>query len=189
MRTHMHECFLFICTIYTYRHVCARERVCRNVGSSARKPGRLCVTTRVSVVLAHFGGALLPLLMHSHRVHSLINSLSNDFIPLSFALLTDGGTFAELGKNSIWSSARCSAAQQHVHQPTAPLHVYYAAVAVDDGCRNCPGWNDDPWWFNNQVLQLTARVEAGVVSSLPFERFAFEKHAVHKALRLLQRGA
>ncbi|MDC0525428.1 hypothetical protein OAO87_00420 [bacterium] len=65
----------------------------------------------------------------------------------------------------------------------------YVPVAVDDGSRNCPGWNMNPWWFNKELRQLSASVQAGEVQPLLFEGFAFEEQAVQAALRLLQRGA
>jgi len=67
--------------------------------------------------------------------------------------------------------------------------VDYVAVAVDDGCRGCVGWNRDPWWFNGQLRRLTAEVEAQRVTPLPYHDFAFSEPAVQEAFRLLKRGA
>ena len=124
--------------------------------------------------------ALLSRLLRGRRLHSLVNSLSNDFISLSLGLLASQGVLLEIGKNSIWSHDRALAAQ--------PL-LDYVAVAVDDGCRHCPGWNVDVWWFNGKLRALTARACAGDVQPLLFEGVAFHEHAVRAALRLLQRGA
>ena len=118
--------------------------------------------------------------LRGRRLHSVVSALSNDFVPLSLASLQQEGTFSEIGKNLIWSHDRSLASH--------PL-ADYLAVAVDDGCRNCPGWNRDPWWFNSKLRQLFARVRSGEAQPLLFEAVAFEERAVQAALRLLQRGA
>ena len=123
---------------------------------------------------------LLSCLLRRRRLHSLVSALSNDFISLSLAMLAPQGVFAEIGKNSIWSHGRSLAARPFVD---------YVAIAVDDGCRNCPGWNLDPWWFNRELLQLSARVRAREVQPLLLEGFAFEARALQAALTLLKRGA
>eukprot|EP00966_Prymnesium_polylepis_P289841 6695073-Prymnesium_polylepis.1 len=74
----------------------------------------------------------LSRLLRCRRLHGLVNSLSNEFISLSFAYMAQFAAFLEIGKKSIWSQACACAAQ-----PT----VDYVAAAVDDGCRHCPGWN------------------------------------------------
>ena len=121
--------------------------------------------------------AHLPTLLHGCRLHSVINALSNDYISLSFALLTKGGAFVEIGKNGIWSQAHASTVRQSVD---------YVATAVDEGCRNCTGWNADPWWFNQQLQLLNKAALVQKVTPLPQQGFAIE--AVQGALRLLQRG-
>ena len=95
-------------------------------------------------------------------MHSLVTALSNDFTTLSFALLKDEGTFTEIGKNNIWSFTRACAVR-----PT----VDYVAVQADDGCRECPGWNRDPWWFNSQLRKLRAGAEAEEITPLPLQGF------------------
>eukprot|EP00966_Prymnesium_polylepis_P230954 5344621-Prymnesium_polylepis.1 len=112
-----------------------------------------------------------------YRVHSVVNSLSKDFISLTFALMAQDGAFLEIGKNNIWSQTRATAAQ--------PM-VDYVAVAVDEGCRNCTGWNADPYWFNQQLRQLLDAVRSEEVMPLPQQTFALE--AVQDAFKLLQRG-
>ena len=124
--------------------------------------------------------ALLARRLRGRRLHSLVNSLSNDIISLSSAVLASRGSFLEIGKNNIWSHGRSLAGRPCVD---------YVAVAVDDGCRNCPGWNLDPWWFNAELRLLSAHAHAGEVQPLPLEGFAFDEHAVQAAFRLLQRGA
>ena len=123
---------------------------------------------------------LLSRLLLGRRLHSLVNALSNDFLSLSLAMLASRGMFFEIGKNSIWSHGRSFASRPFMG---------YVAVAVDDGCYKCPGWNVDPWWFNSELRQLSALALTGEVQPLPFECFAFEASAVQAALRLLQRGA
>lgn len=118
--------------------------------------------------------------LHGHRLHSLVNALSNDFISISFGLLACHGVFLEIGKNGIWSHSRSMAVQPFVD---------YIAVAVDDGCHSCPGWNGDPWWFNGELLQVSVRACVGEVEPLLLEGFAFEERAVQAAFVRLQRGA
>ena len=122
----------------------------------------------------------LSCILRGRRLHSLVNSLSNDFISVSLGLLASQGVFSDIGKNDIWSHGRLLAARPFVD---------YVAVAVDDGCRYCPGWNVDPWWINSELLQLSARARDGEVQPPLLEGFAFEEQAVQSALRLLQRGA
>ena len=124
-------------------------------------------------------GMQLATHLQGRTLDATVNSLSKDFIPLSLAKLACG-TFLEIGKNNIWSRCRMLAAH-----PRAD----YVAVAVDEGCRNCPGWNLDPWWFSGELRQLTEGVNAGVVSPLPVEGFAFHEKSMQGAFRLLQRGA
>ena len=121
-------------------------------------------------------------LRHSHRIHTVANSLSSDFISLSVALVARAGTFMEIGKNSTWSMQRCSSSR-----PDMQGEVGCIAVAVDEGCRSCPGWNRDPWWWFTVTLQLLARVPARA-APLPLQSFRFTEHAAQDALRLLQRG-
>jgi enoyl-CoA hydratase/carnithine racemase/NADPH:quinone reductase-like Zn-dependent oxidoreductase/3-oxoacyl-(acyl-carrier-protein) synthase len=118
--------------------------------------------------------------VRSTRLNSLINALSKDFISTSAALLASGGTFTEIGKNAIWSYLRCCAAQ---------LSIVYIAVAVDEGCLSCSGWNCDPWWFGNRLHKLAACVHTGTVTTMPIVCYSFETRALHEAMRLLQRGA
>jgi enoyl-CoA hydratase/carnithine racemase len=109
----------------------------------------------------------------------VLTALSNDFIPCSMALLAQQGVFHEIGKNNIWSVQRTDAAASHID---------YLTVAVDDGCRNCPGWNGDPWWMQGRLQALTRQADAGTVHALPVACFAFENEAIWSALRLLQHG-
>ena len=44
--------------------------------------------------------------MATTRVHAVLNSLSLDFISVSFASLLDAGTFLEIGKRSVWALER-----------------------------------------------------------------------------------
>ena len=104
---------------------------------------RSCNVVRLSSSRnANTCAALLSCLLRGNRLHSLVNALSNDFISLSLGLLASRGSFVEIGKNNIWSHDRSLAARSLVD------HV---AVAVDDSCRSCPGWNVDPWWFNKEL--------------------------------------
>ena len=88
--------------------------------------------------LAASAGSLL-----GHRANAVYNALSADHIPLTLAELNEAGTFSEIGKLAVWSSARVAAA--------CPA-VDYCAVAVDDGCRDCPGWS-----INTGICKTTLR--------------------------------
>ena len=102
---------------------------------------RLSSSRNAAVCAAH-----LSSLFQGHRLHSLMSALSNDFVPISLGILASQGMLLEVGKNHVWSHSRSLAAQPCVD---------YVAVAVDDGCRDCQGWNNDPWWFNGELLQLS----------------------------------
>ena len=69
--------------------------------------------------------------MKRQRVHVGLNSLSNDFISASFALLAEGAHWAEIGKVSTWS---------HERQQTAASFMYYHMIAIDVEMALEPGW-------------------------------------------------
>ena len=48
----------------------------------------------------------------AHRWHSVLNSLSVDFIAVSFASLGERGVFVEIGKRGVWSTSRKDATAQ-----------------------------------------------------------------------------
>ena len=88
----------------------------------------------------------LALHLHQQRLHSLTNALSNDFVPVSLAVVSAGGTVVEIGKNNIWSPERISSMSAGCSQTLPTLQ--FVAVGVDDGCSSCPGWNRDRRWFS-----------------------------------------
>ena len=77
------------------------------------KHAMLRVWEVVHIASSRDASAFAAYVARGARLHSLINALSNDFISTSAALLASGGAFVEIGKNSIWSCARCSAAASH----------------------------------------------------------------------------
>jgi len=122
---------------------------------------------------------LSALQVRGRRLDGVLSALSNEFIPVSLGLLSEYGCFQEIGKNKIWSSERAAAAIPHVD---------YLAVAVDEGSRNCPGWNAAPWWMQAQLQALTRHADAGLTNPLPISSFRFANEAIWSALKLLQHG-
>ena len=107
-----------------------------------------------------------------YRLHVVLNSLSADFISATFACTGECGTFAEIGKRSIWSLPR--------HTCTAP-HAVYGAIAIDADMAH------SPWWMHGVLVLLATRAAKAVVWSLPLRSFDLEAHA-EKAFRTLQSG-
>ena len=119
---------------------------------------------------AAFSGAVW--LLKAARVHAALNSLSIDFIAASFALLSEGGAFNEIGKRVIWASAR--------HLASSPL-TSYRAIALDSDMVN------DPVWMHRVLTILTVRAATQSVTSLPLQSFDMEQQ--HElAFRTLQNG-
>ena len=80
----------------------------------------------------------------------VLNSLSLDFISVSFASLREGGAVEEIGKRSIWASER-----QQVAAPTTS----YCAIALDsDKAANLA-------WIQSVISLLSARADVGAVHS------------------------
>jgi NADPH:quinone reductase-like Zn-dependent oxidoreductase len=113
------------------------------------------------------------------RVEVVLSALSRDFTPASLGLLGEAGAFLDIGKHGVWSAARAAA---------AAAAADFVAVAVDDGCRNCPGWNGEPLWMQAQLGRLARQVEAGAVRPPPHATFSFCEGELRAALRLLQAG-
>ena len=110
--------------------------------------------------------------LNAHRLHAVLNSLSLDFITVSFALLSEGGAFEEIGKRGIWAP--------HRHQASASTTAYYA-IALDADMALAPTWM-------YEVLRLlSARAGVGTATSLPLR--SFDMGAQHeRAFRTLQSG-
>jgi hypothetical protein len=156
-------------------------RVLATAGSSAKHATlrRLGVTTLASSreAAAFARGASAQL--RGGRVTAVLSALSHDFTPASLGLLGEAGAFLEIGKLGVWSVARAAA---------AAAMADFVAVAVDDGCRNCPGWNGTPLWMQSQLGQLAKQVDAGAVRPPPHTAFSFCDGELRAALRLLQAG-
>jgi hypothetical protein len=86
----------------------------------------------------------------------VLNSLSQDFIAVSHALLAEGGSFEEIGKLGTWSYefvAAC-AGSQHYHM-------------IDVGAD----MEASPSWMNGVLRTISRRADAGVVHALPLRSF------------------
>ena len=84
----------------------------------------------------------------------MLNSLSLDFIVVSFALLCEGASFEETGKIGIWASGR--------HLASTPTTAY-CAITIDT--------SHDMIWMHRVLGLLAARANAGMVEGLPLQSF------------------
>ena len=106
------------------------------------------------------------------RLHAALGCLSQDFIAVSLASLSEYGAVQQLDKRSTWSCQRCTAA--------APSRAY-AAITLDGDIGY--GWG----WLHGALELLVVRVKAGTLTSLPL--LSFDMWAQHTlAFRTLQRG-
>ena len=111
-------------------------------------------------------------LLDAGRSHTVLNSLSLDFISASFATLGERGAFEEIGKRGIWTSDRRHA--------SAPLTMY-CAIALDADMEL------DPLWMRSVLALLAARAGAAAATSLPLQ--CFDMATQHElAFRRLQSG-
>lgn len=113
-------------------------------------------------------------LRSSARFDHVLNSLSRDFISISIILLAERSCFVEIGKISVWSQERKSAA-------TTPT-IHYAVLALDTVMA------DEPKWMEDVLRLISIRVDAHVVSALPLQSFDMVKQYI-EAFRVLQRGS
>jgi len=111
--------------------------------------------------------------LRSRRLDCVLNSLSGDFIACSVALAREGGTFAEIGKRGVWSSARAW---------SSAAHLRYEVLALDATMEHAPEWTQ------HALRQLAARARRLVLHGLPLELFDLESEAV-AAFRYLQSGS
>jgi hypothetical protein len=106
------------------------------------------------------------------RSHAVLNSLSLDFIASSFASLTEGGAFEEIGKRTIWALLR--------HTASTPTTTY-CAIALDADMAH------DPTWMHGVLSLLAARAGRQALTNLPLQ--SFDMHVQHEvAFRMLQSG-
>ena len=109
--------------------------------------------------------------LKGRRLHAVLSALTKAFIPNSLSLLGERGCYLEVGKNNIWSEDRMAASAAG----SAPFRL----VAAD---------YQSAAWHNSRLLELTARVEAGVAHALPLSVFQFETGAMVSAFHALRRG-
>ena len=110
--------------------------------------------------------------MRRQRVHVSLNSLSNDFISASFALLAEGAHWAEIGKVSTWS---------HERHKTAAGFFDYHMIAIDVEMALEPGW------MRRGLSVLGKRIILGGAHALPLRSFEMVG-AWEMAFRTLQAG-
>ena len=106
------------------------------------------------------------------RFHVALNTLSNDFIPATFAMLSEGSHFAEIGKVSTWS---------HDRQQTAAGFSVYHMIAIDVEMALEPGW------MRRGLGVLGNRVYLGSAHSLPLRSYDMVGE-YEAAFRSLQAG-
>jgi acyl transferase domain-containing protein/NADPH:quinone reductase-like Zn-dependent oxidoreductase len=105
------------------------------------------------------------------RLHVVCNSLSQDFISTTMALLGEQGSFQEIGKRGAWSILRMTSAAS------------MASPRVIDLATDIP--NNLQW--NNRLLRiLSARLRCKVMHGLPSTEFSISR--VHDAFQLLKSG-
>lgn len=107
------------------------------------------------------------------RLHTVLNSLSTDFIASSLALLSEVGHFEEIGKRDVWSVARHSAATGAAG---------FDAIATDMATT------EKPAWMGQNLHLLARRVAAGVTHGLPSVKYDM-RHGYEAAFRILQAGS
>jgi acyl transferase domain-containing protein/thioesterase domain-containing protein/NADPH-dependent curcumin reductase CurA/NAD(P)-dependent dehydrogenase (short-subunit alcohol dehydrogenase family)/acyl carrier protein len=112
-------------------------------------------------VLARTGGA---------GVDVVLNSLTGEFIPKSFAVLAEGGRFLELGKREIYSQAQLAA------MPLRP-GVSYHAINLTDMLRQ------DPGAYGRLLREVVELARERRIQALARHDFAFVQAAV--AFRLM----
>ena len=129
---------------------------CAPVGTAGRphKHAPLRVTGVAALCSSRDGTAFATgaaLQLQAARAHAVLNSLSLDFIAASFAALCEGGALVEIGKRSIWASARRLACASSTS---------YCAIALDADMAL------DPTWMSGVVGLLGARVGMGAATNL-----------------------
>ena len=103
----------------------------------------------------------------------MLNSLLDDFIAVSAALLGEGGALVEIGKRGAWSSERAGA--------SGGASFSFEALAIDTEMERKPSW------MQGVLSQLSRRLGHGAVQPLPLRSFDLEQRW-EAAFRLLQSG-
>jgi NADPH:quinone reductase-like Zn-dependent oxidoreductase len=106
------------------------------------------------------------------RFDAVLNSLSLDFIAVSFAALREGGAFEEIGKRGIWASTR---------QLASSLSSTYCAIALDVDISR------DMKWIRGVHGLISTRAQKRAATSLPLRSFNMEEK-YETAFRTLQSG-
>eukprot|EP00915_Cephaloidophora_sp_WS-2016_P002257 GHVH01003012.1.p1 GENE.GHVH01003012.1~~GHVH01003012.1.p1 ORF type:complete len:4454 (-),score=762.62 GHVH01003012.1:53-12439(-) len=111
------------------------------------------------------------------KLDIVVNSLIDEFIPVSLSHVRDGGVFIELGKRSIWSVEQMKTARPDVH---------YHVIAVDQRME------DAPEWFAGMLDRVVESYLTKSIQPVPLEVFditsADESNNCHSAMRFMQRA-
>jgi NADPH:quinone reductase-like Zn-dependent oxidoreductase/acyl carrier protein len=99
-------------------------------------------------------------------VDVVLNSLNGDFIPLSLAVLKQGGHFIEIGRRGIWEAERVAELRPDVH---------YVVLSLEDLCRHK---GDE---VQSVLGELMEAFESGALR--PVHRQVFAMAEAHKAFR------
>ncbi|WP_165360758.1 type I polyketide synthase [Candidatus Chloroploca sp. Khr17] len=94
-----------------------------------------------------------------HGVDVVLNSLSDDFISDSFAVLATGGCFLEIGKRGIWTLAQAAEVRPDVR---------YLPYDLGDVLR------DEPQLIKTMLQELLAAIAHGTLAPLPLRAFSAE---------------
>ncbi|MCB8984307.1 MAG: type I polyketide synthase [Ardenticatenaceae bacterium] len=97
---------------------------------------------------------------HGEGVDIVLNSLADDFIGKSFAVLGENGRFLEIGKRGIWTPAQVAAFN--------PTLAYYAYDLADVA-------RDEPHLIGEMFAALKAQFEAGGLRPLPLRTFPISR--------------
>jgi acyl transferase domain-containing protein/acyl carrier protein len=91
-----------------------------------------------------------------NKLDIVINCLSGDFIKYSVDMLKDGGTFIEIGKRDIWTSAKMKEYRPDIH---------YDIIAIDNLIEK------NPLWFQGQLYNLLNLINDKKLSPIPVSIF------------------
>jgi len=92
-------------------------------------------------------------------VDVVLNSLADEFIPRSLAVLKEGGRFLEIGKRGIWTADQVAQLGRH---------VAYHPIYLGEVCQR------DPALIQAILRALVSELEAGTLRPLPYQTFPLE---------------
>ncbi len=101
-------------------------------------------------------------------VQVVLNSLSDEFIPQSLAVLAPGGYFLEIGKRNVWPAQKVAQEFPQVH-----YHIYDLAVEMQE----------HPDLLQNALAEILHALDAGHMEVLPTRSFHY--HSADDAFRYM----